>query len=705
VETDLDRDPETGLATFGSLLRALGQLLPSEAAGAGLARLDIDSLGLVNEIFGFAAGDEVVRAVAACVRATVLGSAPGAYVAHEAGGKFAILAPGVTGGEMHDLAEHVRSAVTALPFEGPSVEASVTVSIGVVAAPDDGATWRDLSRRAEEALGVAKRLGRNRVVRLPGEGDTTTPIEARTTGELWRPAFTSGIEPLLLAPGGQRALSLVARTLESDLDVHGLLELVLKIIVGETKAQAGALVLRSPAGEPQLAATVDPGGAGPLDPASRHRAVRAVLEKGDTYLEEGTEGSLCVLAAPIAGSGEVLGAISVERASRLGPFEREARDLLRSFGHLVSGPIRQAVEKRESTRLAPSRSSDRDARRLARFKNIVGRSRVMDELRAALERTAAMDLPVVVHGESGTGKELVARVIHASSSRARGPFVAESCAALSESLLEAELFGFRKGAFTGADRNRAGLFEVAHGGTLFLDEVGDMTPSMQGKLLRVLEDGCVRPLGAEQPRKVDVRVITATNRDLRALVAAGAFRQDLYFRLAVLRIHLAPLHARLEDVPLLVEFLAEKAARDLGRAVPTFSRESLDALMRHPWPGNVRQLENEVRRLVALDIATIAPHHLLPELLSGLAASPAEAALPCGDEALTLGATLLKRTAEDGRQLEDVLDETERRILERALLEAKGNQTEVARRLGLSRSGLVKKLRRYRRVAPEWRAT
>jgi transcriptional regulator with GAF, ATPase, and Fis domain len=234
------------------------------------------------------------------------------------------------------------------------------------------------------------------------------------------------------------------------------------------------------------------------------------------------------------------------------------------------------------------------------YPDIIGTSPAILCVLAMLDRVIASDLPVLISGESGTGKELVARAIHEHGPRKERAFVRENCAAIPESLLESELFGYRKGAFTGALRDKVGLFETGDGGSVFLDEIGEMSLGMQAKLMRVLQDGEIRPVGAPETLRVDVRLISATNRDLRRLVAEGRFREDLFFRLNVVPIHMPPLRERIEDIPLLVEaFLARAARRSQAKPKP-FDPDALACLMRHSWPGNVRELENEIQRAFAL---------------------------------------------------------------------------------------------------------
>jgi two-component system response regulator HydG len=259
-----------------------------------------------------------------------------------------------------------------------------------------------------------------------------------------------------------------------------------------------------------------------------------------------------------------------------------------------------------------------------RFENLLGKSPAMQAVFSLIQQAAPSDASVLVMGESGTGKELVAKALHYNSPRAKRSFVPVNCAAVPAGLLESELFGHVKGAFTGAVGTRRGLLREAAGGTLFLDEIGDMAPELQAKLLRVIEDKAVRPVGSDETITVDVRVVAATNRDLRAHIQEGKFREDLYYRLAVIPIQLPPLRERREDIPLLAEHFLRQAAAITGKEVRVFAPETMAALLRHPWPGNVRELENVVQRAVALTTAD----RLLPEALlldiGALAPTPAD---------------------------------------------------------------------------------
>lgn len=291
------------------------------------------------------------------------------------------------------------------------------------------------------------------------------------------------------------------------------------------------------------------------------------------------------------------------------------------------------------------------------------------------------DVNVMVCGESGTGKELFARALHYNSLRGEKPFVAENCGALPDDLLESELFGHKRGAFTGAVEDRIGLFERANGGTIFLDEVGDISPAFQVKLLRVLQEGDIRPLGSNTRRTVDVRVLAATHRDLKEEVRSGRFRQDLFFRLATFSIAIPPLRERRTDIPVLAQSLLQEAMRTLGKAVRGITREALACLQAYDWPGNVRELQNEIKRMLVL-----APtDHLGAELISPhiLRGTTEEAA-----EALELLAGI------DG-SLKERMESLEARIVKETLIRHRWNKTRAAQELGLSRVGLRSKLERY----------
>jgi DNA-binding NtrC family response regulator len=300
---------------------------------------------------------------------------------------------------------------------------------------------------------------------------------------------------------------------------------------------------------------------------------------------------------------------------------------------------------------------------------MIGQSAAMRDVFDRIRRIAPTNSTVVIFGESGTGKELVARAVHDQSPRKDGPFVAVNCASIPEPLIESELFGHEKGAFTGAVGTHAGLVETAEGGTLFLDEIGELPPSAQARLLRVLQDSEVRRVGASKSRKIDVRVLSATHRDLPQRIREGHFREDLYFRLRVLEIRLPPLRERREDLPALAAFLLEKTGKRLGRPVPVLSAEALSAVAAHPWPGNVRELENALERAVILcDSGTIGPELLGLDLPAGAVREEDLGAFPS-------------------------LVEYFKRFVQAH--EGQLSETELAKRLGISRKALWERRQRF----------
>ena len=333
--------------------------------------------------------------------------------------------------------------------------------------------------------------------------------------------------------------------------------------------------------------------------------------------------------------------------------------------------------------------------------DVVTRSPAMRKVLAAAEKAAASDIPALIEGESGVGKEMIARAIHGSSARKAKPFVAVNCGAMPESLVESILFGHERGAFTGATERHAGKFVEADGGTLFLDEVGELPLAAQVKLLRALQEGEVEPVGGRKPVKVDVRIISATNRDLIADVKAGRFREDLFYRLHVFPILVPPLRQRREDIPELARHFLARFAAEAGKPVRSIASQAMQRLIAHSWPGNVRQLENAVFRAVVLAEGEEIGIEEFPQIASGeqdhdavpnVADSPALAALPPARvaAALTMHVASLSLIDEQGeaRALEDI----EREVIRFAIAHYRGQMSEVARRLQIGRSTLYRKL-------------
>ena len=412
-----------------------------------------------------------------------------------------------------------------------------------------------------------------------------------------------------------------------------------------------------------------------------------------------------VICLPVRVDGEVRGVLLVDNRMRQGAFDEEDLEIAELFADQAAiamqnsrrlDELRMHSERIEQSRkeivalnaelgrkvrdqgaeLAVARASLGRERARGDYGAIVGASDAIRRIFGELDRIVESELPVLISGESGTGKELVARAIHKNGPRAKRPFVSENCAAIPESLLESELFGHAKGAFTGAHRAKRGLFEAANGGTLFLDEIGDMSAAMQKKLLRVLQEGEVRPVGSDKVVEVDVRLLAASHQDLAAHVKEGSFREDLYYRIHVLKVEMPSLRDRVEDIPLLAEHLLARAAREAGREAPVLPHEVTAALSAHDWPGNVRELENEMRRLVVLSPERVELSSLSATVLEGGSPEPPRPLIVEGDLRATVAAF-------------------ERDAIEGALREAGGNKSQAARALGISRFALQRKLEKF----------
>jgi Nif-specific regulatory protein len=386
-----------------------------------------------------------------------------------------------------------------------------------------------------------------------------------------------------------------------------------------------------------------------------------------------------VMCASLALPQELIGAIYVDSLDFLKSYNED--DL-----HLLLNIASQAAVALHNARAYTSsrREVGQLRKHLQREIEIVGTSRAMQQVMQLVERVAATDATVLLTGGTGTGKEMIARRIHFASKRRNGPFVPIDCTALAETLLESELFGHEKGAFTGAHKSKQGKFELASGGTVFLDEIGNMDNNTQMKLLRVLEERAFTRAGGVKLIHVDVRIIAATNADLPALVEQGKFREDLYFRLAVFPIQLPPLRERRQDIPLLVQHFLKRFAQETGKKVHRISPPAMQLLMSYHWPGNVRELRNAIQRGVVLcDGETIDVEHLPPEISSADARAQGRA--------LALG----RKIEYVDRPLQEVVAELECEYIRRALQQCGGKKIEAARILGISRPTLDKKIKEY----------
>ncbi len=313
-----------------------------------------------------------------------------------------------------------------------------------------------------------------------------------------------------------------------------------------------------------------------------------------------------------------------------------------------------------------------------RYDNIIGKSKPMQECYTLLDKIKNSDSTVMISGENGTGKELIARAIHYNSPRKDKVFLTINCAAFNENLLDSELFGHVKGAFTGAVKDKKGVFEAADKGTIFLDEIGDMSGTMQVKLLRVLQEGTILPVGATEARKVDVRVITATNKDLKAMVESGEFREDLYYRINVINVHVPSLRDRKEDIPLLVEHFIARGCEEKGMPLKRLAKRAMEKVFDYAWPGNVRELQNEMERLLVLtgEDPTIAVELLSPRIRE------------FGEHTKVQGVRVAGK-------LKDALEELEKSMIKEGLKRTNWNKSRLAKELGISRAGLIMKVEKY----------
>jgi Nif-specific regulatory protein len=388
-----------------------------------------------------------------------------------------------------------------------------------------------------------------------------------------------------------------------------------------------------------------------------------------------------MLAVPLWRGDQIRGMVQMDNRHSAGMFDERHLELALVLGsHAALAVDNAALVSRLKVAEERLRGENvyfktREANR--RFDSIIGGSPAMKGVLSQLEKVLDTRATVCIEGETGTGKELIASAIHYQSRRREKMFVAQNCAALPENLLESELFGHRKGAFTSADSDKKGLFEIADGGTLFLDEIGEMPMSLQAKLLRTLQEGTIRSVGATSEKQIDVRIVCATNRDLQAEVARGHFRQDLYYRLMVFPIRLPPLRDRREDIPLLAQHFLGRYAQEYRRDAQGFAQATLDALTSYHWPGNIRELENEVQRLVIQ--ADSGP------LLEADDLSP---------QIRKVEGTVTRIAPKKGT-LKEMMEQVERFLLTEALREHDNNKTRTAQTLGITREGLHKKLAKY----------
>ncbi|MEW6756793.1 MAG: sigma 54-interacting transcriptional regulator [Acidobacteriota bacterium] len=479
----------------------------------------------------------------------------------------------------------------------------------------------------------------------------------------------------------------LAYVVHSFTDLQPLLENLVDLAIQHLNAERGVIFLLNPQGElyPTVARSLYPDELVDVQRVALS-VVHASMKSQEGILSANAQSDprfqsesaihyniLSVICMPLNFAGTLLGALYVDHGKRPGAFNERDHKFLKSFVDLASSAIKSAQEKEsyrlENTYLRQMASADQG------FPEIISNSPKIISILETVELVAASNVSVLIMGESGTGKELIARAIHFKSSRRDKKFVAQNCASLPESLLESELFGYKKGAYTGASHDKPGLFEVADGGTLFLDEIGDLSLSSQAKILRALQEGEIRRIGDNKPRKVDVRILSATNKDLQDQIQKGLFREDLFYRLNVVTVKLPPLRDRKEDIGLLARHFLNFYGTRMGRRHLGFEKEAVDMLSAYAWPGNVRQLKNEMERLAILlgDGEMVAPQHLSEVI----------------QQAALLAAT------HTGAKLKDSLDAIQKKMLVEALQKYRWNKTRAAEDLGITRRGLIKMIERF----------
>jgi Nif-specific regulatory protein len=495
-----------------------------------------------------------------------------------------------------------------------------------------------------------------------------------------------------VARGALSAIYRMAELVTSITDVDEMLAHVLDLALEIVHAERGLVILvdgdrqevRAARGvEPETVADALEYSRSVVRETAQGRTLITIDAEGDARTHRYKSVSLfrikSLACVPMKVGGRIIGTVYLDSRSLGTAFHDEEIDFLKAFANLAAAAL-------EMSRLNSQLSSEnvslhrevQDLRKAAGrrtgYQNIIGRTVRMQAVYDLLEKVSASTLPVLITGESGTGKELVARAIHFTGPRKERKFLSENVAAIPGTLLESELFGHVRGTFTGADRDRKGVFELADGGSLFLDEIGDMSLPLQSKLLRALQEGEIRPVGGKDSVKVDVRIISATNRDLEGMMREGSFREDLYYRLNVVRINIPPLRERKEDIPLLVEHFLDRAAEANSGQRKRMDISALQLLLRYDWPGNVRELENEILKLsvlterAAITQQDLAQHRDLFDRLTRLDAATSEF---------------------------QSLIEMEKKQIERALVEAGGNRARAAALLGISRATIYRKLREH----------
>jgi Nif-specific regulatory protein len=698
VSLETLKDPLTGLYNhtyFTAQLEIEIRRSQRHSRPLSLVKINIDRFKLVRELYGPRTGKRIIKEVAGVLLRNVRDVD---VIARYFGDEFEALLPDTDAHGAILTADRLRTSVEQTNFQHEGEKIDLTISVGVTTFPTDAKDKDALICRVDEALYNARTRGPNQTFSF------AVPDDKKEAPEVDKDLRE--LDSLMLSREGRLILSMVNRVVNTELDLEKVIGLVTGMVVEATRGERGFFMLKDRQGELQFKHGRNIDDKEILTPELKisHGIAREVARSGEPILVEEAldDGRFrefksvmdlklrSIVCAPIrapkgtagASAGDVLGVIYVDHNSIARHFTKEDLNFVDAIAQRVAIPIKNSKTLRDTEEQLEElkgklKSSQDQLETKYKYDKIIGQTEPMQRIYKLLDRIVETHHSVVIHGESGTGKELIARAIHYNGPRKHKPFVAENCAALTDTLLEAELFGHVKGAFTGADKDSKGLFELANGGTLFLDEIGDMSERMQKKLLRVLQEGEVRPVGGKRVMKVDVRIISASNKDLKKLVQERKFREDLYYRLNVITVNLPSLRERREDVPLLVDHFMVKICGDQVKAM---DKDVVRLLVQYDWPGNVRELENEINRMVAMSDTKIDASCLSPKIREG---SRPEVAKDDG-----LGKYY-------DRPLKEVEFEVMKDIILKTLERTNWHRTKAAKILKVPTSTLFNKMKKY----------
>jgi len=686
-------DKSTGLYSLTNVLSRLEEELSRTARykrKLTVLLVEIDRYSLLADIHGPAVAARLLRSVVEISRRSVRKADIAGRYSEQV---IALILPETPLPQAQLITKRIQDQVGDLDLSDGKRKIEVGVSIAAVAYPSDGKDAQSLLQRAEDILTIARRAGGKRVIsskELTAEQEADHP--------------PTEIDYLILSREGRALLAMITRMVNSrELELSRLLEHVIESLVELMRAERGLIGLVKDGKIEEESLRFSKAGAGMIARfAFDEKALEtAVAEKRIIVFPENPPrpgpvrkgGPSALLAAPVEFEGKAMGVVYFENTASSRRFISEDIEFISSSLTFLSGVIHNAriytLQKQELAEAKETLASSLETLKTKySYSAIVGKSKPMQEIFRILDKVTDTAHPVLIYGESGTGKELVARAIHYNGVRKAKPFVAENVGALPGTLLEAELFGYVRGAFTGAVTDKKGLLEVANGGSLFLDEVGEMSLDLQKKLLRVLEEKEFRPLGGREiVRSVDIRIISATNRDLKKMFEKGEFREDLYYRLNVVNIKLPTLRDRKEDVPLLVERFLVMVAEETGKPKKLVDDEAMRMLMGYHWPGNIRELENTIKNACVFTEGNMLDRKSFAHFEKFRDVVPAPAPV-------AMSSAVGGRMDISYDQLQREMEERERQYVLGTLEQSKQNKLKAAQVLGITRPALYRAMRR-----------